>query len=113
MATQTIRSGSDAKFRLNFTDADGNAMQPKDCDFIISFFTARSNKVTVAHRAGDAMPAGMSVDGNTLVIALDRPNFAPGNLRMIVTTRIEDADFPDKYYNVSSGEIETGIEVLQ
>ena len=113
MATQTIKQGSDAKFRINLTDENGNAVNPADCDLRLSFYTSRSKTITVECRRGDEFPAGLSTDGGALIVSLDRPNFPCGRLHVSIESRVRDASFPDKFYNFSSGDILTDITVVK
>ena len=97
MDRQYLQKQSDAKFRIDITDRMGNPVDPTKCDLQFEFYTSRSRRIVVGRKLGEAFPPGLKVEG---------PLFAR------FRTRIYDAAFPDGFYDIASGEVNTGIEVV-
>lgn len=112
MSKQYLQKRSDAKFRISITDSAGRPVDPWKCDLRFDFYTSRSRRIKIERKANEPFPPGMSIDGQQVVVALDAPSFTEGMLYVRFRTRVHDTAFPDGYYDISSGEIDTNIEVV-
>ncbi|PNE29106.1 hypothetical protein BHU09_03620 [Tannerella sp. oral taxon 808] len=112
MDRQYLQKQSDAKFRIDITDRMGHPVDPTKCDLQFEFYTSRSRRIVVGRKLGEAFPPGLKVEGGQVVVGLDNPRFTEGPLFARFRTRIYDAAFPDGFYDIASGEVNTGIEVV-
>lgn len=112
MDKQYLQKQSDAKLRIAITDRMGNPVDPTKCDLRFEFYTSRSRHIVVGRKLGEAFPPGLKVEGGQVVVGLDNPRFTEGSLFARFRTRIYDAAFPDGFYDIASGEVDTGIEVV-
>lgn len=107
-----INSNDDARFVLTLTNAQGQPLDAADCDFSAMFWTRRYAKHMIHYRSGEATPPGVTIDtAGKVVITLDSPRFAPGEIFCEVVIYIPDEEYRDGSRAESSGEIHTNVYV--
>lgn len=105
---------SDIKMTVSFFGCDGNPEPVTGSTWTMGFYTTSPNLPVVVSYDGNTFSDNCIVnseDNTELIVMLNTPGFAPGNLNVISTQYYQDEDFPDNNYKIVKT-YSTGIVIV-
>ena len=106
-----INQNDDLSFVLTISNRNG-IINPNDYSFVLILYTRRADKRVFNIKLGEQLPPEISFNGNSVNIAIDSPNFAPGQILIEVLIDEPDAMQPDGFRTISTGVINSNIYVV-
>lgn len=110
----SINKLSDIKMSVSFFGCDGNPETVTGSTWTLGFYTTTPNLPVIASYNGTVFSDNCMVnpdDNTSLIVMLNSPGFAPGNLNVLSTQYYQDDDFPDTNYKIVKT-YNTGIVIV-
>ena len=110
----SINKLSDIKMNISFFGCDGNPETVTGSTWTLGFYTTTPNLPVIVSYNGTVFSDNCMVnpdDNTSLIVMLNSPGFAPGNLNVLSTQYYQDDDFADTNYKIVKT-YNTGIVIV-